>query len=76
VGDLTVIGSTGRGELPALIDRAGERASWRFLEFFTVNIRNPNTREAYGRAAGAFLRWCEGRGVTGLGEIQPLHVAG
>ena len=27
-------------ELPALIGGAGERAAWRFLEFFTVNIRN------------------------------------
>jgi hypothetical protein len=27
-------------ELPALIADAGERAAWRFLEFFTVNIRN------------------------------------
>ena len=30
--------------LPALIDRPGERAVWRYLEFFTVNIRNVNTR--------------------------------
>jgi hypothetical protein len=51
--------NTGR----ALIDRAGERDAWRFVEFFTVNIRNKNTRAAYGQAAGAFLRWCEGRGV-------------
>jgi hypothetical protein len=29
---------------------AGKRASRRFLEFFTVNIRNKNTRAAYGRA--------------------------
>jgi hypothetical protein len=35
--------------LPALVAAAGERASWRFLEFFTVNIRNLNTRAAYGR---------------------------
>jgi hypothetical protein len=42
--------------LPALIANAGERAAWRFLEFFTVNIRNKNTRAAYGQAAGAFLR--------------------
>ncbi len=45
-----------RPVLPALIAGAGERAAWRFLEFFTVNIRNKNTRAAYGEAAGAFLR--------------------
>jgi site-specific recombinase XerD len=62
-------------ELPALISRAGERAAWRFLEFLTVNIRNKNTRMAYARAAAAFLRWCEGQGISELGRLQPVHVA-
>ena len=29
---------------------AGEQASWRYVEFFTANIRNANTRRAYARA--------------------------
>ena len=29
------------------------------VEFFTVNIRNKNTRGAYTRAAGSFLLWYE-----------------
>ena len=62
--------------LPALIAGAGDRAAWRFLEFFTVNIRNENTRAAYTQAAGAFLRWCEGRGVRRIEDVQPMHVAG
>src|ERR1022692_194421 len=61
--------------LPALVAGAGDRAAWRFLEFFTVNIRNKNTRAAYARAAGAFLRWCEGQGIGELGRVQPVHVA-
>ena len=61
--------------VPALIERAGKPAARRFLEFFTVNIRNPNTRAAYGRAAGAFLVWCEDRGLSELRELQPVHVA-
>ena len=61
--------------LPTLIAGAGERACWRFLEFFTVNIRNPNTRAAYGRAAGAFPRWSEGQGITSLAGVLPVHVA-
>ena len=40
----------GFDELPAIIRGAGERASWRFLEFFTANIRNKNTRQAYARS--------------------------
>jgi len=61
--------------LPVLIAGAGELAALRFLEFFTVNIRNKNTRAAYARAAGAFLRWCEGQGIGELGRVQPVHVA-
>jgi site-specific recombinase XerD len=62
------------GAMPALIAGAGKRAAWRFVEFFTVNIRNKNTRAAYARAAGAFLRWCEGHGMGELGQVQPVHV--
>lgn len=68
-------GLTGFSPLPLLILRAGKGASIRFIEFFTVNIRNKNTREAYGRAATAFLKWCEVRGLHELKQIQPLHVA-
>jgi integrase/recombinase XerD len=69
MGDVVTIRS--RTELPALIAGAGERAGRRFLEFFTVHIRNRNTRAAYARAAASFLRWCEERGIGELGRIQP-----
>lgn len=75
MSESTAIQNTSEPELPALINRAGERSAWRFIEFFTVNIRNRNTRAAYGQAAGAFLRWCEGRGITRIEDIQPVHVA-
>lgn len=41
--------------LPTLIIDAGKPTSKRFIEFFTANIRNANTREAYGRAVRDFL---------------------
>src|ERR1700674_3472597 len=63
------------GTLPALITGAGQGAARRFLDFFTVNIRNRNTRAAYARAAAVFLRWCEGQGITRLQDVQPVHVA-
>jgi integrase/recombinase XerD len=72
---ITVIVRSSGPELPALIAGAGERAALRFFEFFSVNIRNKNTRTAYARAAGAFLRWCEGQGIGELGRVQPVHVA-
>ena len=62
--------------LPALIERAAGRASSRFLQFFTVNIRNPHTRAAYARGADEFLRWCEEKGIVELGKVTPLDFAG
>jgi site-specific recombinase XerD len=47
----------------------------RVLEFFTANIRNPNTRKAYAKAAGDFAIWCEARGLDHLRDVQPVHVA-
>jgi site-specific recombinase XerD len=60
---------------PALIASAGERASYRFIEFFTAEIRNPNTRRAYARAAVEFFDWLEAHGVTQLTAIESIHVA-
>src|SRR6202142_3148926 len=62
-------------QLPAPIAAAGEQASWRFIEFFTANIRNPNTRRAYGRAVNDFFRWCSKRNVRRLEQLTPTLVA-
>ena len=48
--------------LPAIF-RPDEATAKRVLEFFTANIRNPNTRKAYAKAAGDFAAWCETRGL-------------
>jgi site-specific recombinase XerD len=61
--------------IPALVADAGPDAVTRFVEFFTANIRNPNTRRAYARNAADFLRWCEARGVRDLRAIKPVVVA-
>jgi site-specific recombinase XerC len=50
--------------LPSSITTAGDRASYRFLEFFTARIRNPHTRRSYGRGGGDFCAWLEARGHT------------
>lgn len=60
--------------LPSLIQRAGRDAERRCLEFFTAQIRNPGTREAYGRAVNRFFLWCEQRSVS-LDQISPFVVA-
>ncbi|MGI4748233.1 MAG: site-specific integrase, partial [Janthinobacterium lividum] len=60
--------------MPALVVDLGEQAAWRYVEFFTANIRNPNTRRAYARACSRFFTWCEQRGL-GLTGVRPFDVA-
>ena len=47
----------------------------RTLEFFAVNIRNPNTRKAYARGVADFSTWCDRHGLKDVRQVQPLHVA-
>lgn len=63
------------GPVPALIAASGPDAETRFWEFFTVTIRNPNTRAAYARAAAEFCAFVEAGGVGDLRAVQPIHVA-
>src|SRR3954471_8482209 len=60
--------------VPALIADEGDGAARRFVEFFTANIPNPNTRAAYARAVAQFLWWAGERGLT-LRSIEPIPVA-
>jgi site-specific recombinase XerD len=69
---ITVGGTT--ASLPALFSPT-PAAGRRYIEFFTANIRNPNTRKAYARAATEFAAWCESAGLTELRNIEPVHVA-
>ena len=60
---------------PALVATSGPRASYRFLEFFTAQIRNPHTRRAYARAATEFFDWLAAKDVTSVTAIESVHVA-
>ena len=60
---------------PTLIAAAGDRASYRFLEFFAGQIRNANSRRAYLRATSRFLTWLEAQGVPSIADVTSLHVA-
>jgi site-specific recombinase XerD len=63
-------------QTPTLITAAGDRAAYRFLEFFTAQIRNPHTRRAYVRAIGAFCAWLEAHGVPSIAAVGSIQVAG
>jgi site-specific recombinase XerD len=69
-----VLISAGRDALPSIIRAQGERSSRRFIEFFTANIRNCNTRMAYARAVKAVLRLGATSASSNL-EIEPFSVA-
>ncbi|WP_342154677.1 tyrosine-type recombinase/integrase [Methylorubrum sp. SB2] len=60
---------------PALVTAAGDRATYRFLEFFTAQIRNANTRRAYARAVGEFCAWMEARGLPSIAAVDSVHIA-
>jgi site-specific recombinase XerD len=61
--------------IPAQVAAAGADATRRFVEFFTANLRNRNTRQAYALAVAQFFRWCADRGLCELGTLEPVHVA-
>lgn len=70
-----LVATTSAPLAPPLVAASGDRAAYRFLEFFTAQIRNPHTRRAYARAVGDFCRWAEGHGVRSIETVSSLHVA-
>jgi len=58
--------------LPPAIQSLGEKASFRFVEFFISNIRNKNTRAAYARAVWRFF---ERYPDLALKDITSMHIA-
>jgi site-specific recombinase XerD len=64
----------GLDRLPAAIAHAGEKAAWRFIEFFAANIRNKNTRAAYAHAVTKFFDWSESKHF-GLHDLRPALIA-
>ncbi len=66
MGEMTIV--------PAFIADGGERARYAFVDFFTAQIRNRNTRAAYAVAVRAFCAWCDAKGLT-IATLRTHHVA-
>lgn len=66
---------TSRISTPALVEAAGERARYRFIEFFAAQIRNPNTRRSYLRVSADFMAWLDARGVSDIRQVNSFIVA-
>src|SRR5437764_12750174 len=62
------------GWVPVLFLDGGEKAWWKFTEFFAARVCNANTRAAYLRAARQFSDWCQ-RHSLGLTQLNPVVVA-
>ncbi len=69
------LGRAGFEKLPGPIVAGGDKAAWRFVEFFTATIRNKNSRAAYAQAVSQFFAWCEGCHIQELGQINPVVIA-
>ena len=60
--------------IPSLIADAGDAASWRYIDFFTSNIRNANPAGPMRERAKRYFAWCDARGLS-LTMIRPYDVA-
>ncbi len=67
-------GVSQRRSLPAILAEADAQTQKRFFTYFTDQIRNKNTREAYLRDVIHFFDWCETKGLS-LKAIQSFHVS-
>jgi integrase/recombinase XerD len=63
-----------RAEIPTIITQAGEIAALSFVNFFTAEIDNENTRRAYLQAWREFGKWAESQGYR-LGDMKPYQLA-
>lgn len=72
--EVMAIGKGNLGALPALF-APDPRAAERTIEYFTAQIRNPNTRKAYVRAAAEFAAWCAAHKIVALDQVRPVHIA-
>jgi len=72
--EVMTIGKGISGALPALF-APDARAAERTIEFFTAQIRNPNTRKAYARAAAEFAAWCAAHKIVAIDQVRPVHIA-
>lgn len=72
--DEHALARVGLSSLPSIITNAGPDAARRFVEFFVAQIRNRNTRAAYGHAVRRFFAWCRKRHLE-LSTISPVAIA-
>ena len=60
--------------IPSLFLDTGDKGWFRFVEFFTARIRNPNTRAAYLHAVRQFSDWCQSERIS-FAALNPVIVA-
>jgi hypothetical protein len=53
--DTSPVDQRAKNIVPVLIANLGDEAAWRYIKFFTANIRNLHTRRTYARTCNRFL---------------------
>ena len=74
-------GLINHGACPGLVHRSGHDATKRYVDYFTVSIRNRHTRMAYWHGISEFFKWLEERlekrevQLSHLKQVEPIMVA-
>ena len=68
------LANLGNTNVPIIISQVGEQATYRYVEFFTAQIRNKNTRRSYLTATTQFFDWCQMNNLL-LEAIHSIHIA-
>jgi site-specific recombinase XerD len=61
--------------LPTPLFAPTPKATKRFVQFFTTQINNDHTRQAYLNATRPFAEWCDAHELGELTQVQVFHVA-
>ena len=61
--------------VPDQIANSGPAGRRVWPDFFAAQIRNPNTRQAYARAAHRQFDWLAEYGINDVVDIEPVHIA-
>src|SRR3954452_57035 len=72
---VVTVPGVGEVPVPAVVAASGPELANRFIEFFLVAIRNPNTRRAYAAAVRGLCACLERHGARDLTVVEPVHVA-
>jgi len=61
-------------EPPMVLVRSGQLAVTHYIDFLHLSIKSDNSRQTHRSAISLFFRFCDGREIKELIDIEPIHV--